>query len=162
MKERQLKLKTVTMQTALIKKTVDDMNNQLNTITTLIKHNVKTNRHKRIYISNSGIPIQQYTKEYINTIQSLSDIHRQISETIQPLAKSLKKPNKRLLTLDDLKDKEFITVKEFELLYGYSAEWQSQRRSRIHNALKRVSDNKRKIIYKHSEVKDWLFNNVFK
>lgn len=59
-----------------------------------------------------------------------------------------------------LQSKKYITVKEFTEIYGFSTDWQKNRRSRIHHHLPfRQTTNNGKITYEVSEVEIWFENN---
>lgn len=72
------------------------------------------------------------------------------------------RPQIFFLSVADMKQKDYITVKEFETLYGYGASWQKQQRSKIHDPLPRVSEHGKKILYNHKQIKEWLENNIFR
>jgi hypothetical protein len=97
------------------------------------------------------------------TIQTLyNNVYNSMLNNVISLNKLLEKPNKKLLEIDQIRQKEFITAKEFEILYGYSVQWQTQKRSNIHYPLPIVSEKNKKILYNAIEVKKWLDNNVFR
>ncbi len=59
-----------------------------------------------------------------------------------------------------LQAKKYITVKEFSEIYGFSADWQKNRRGRIHDHLPfRQTLNKGKITYEVKEIETWFENN---
>jgi hypothetical protein len=59
-----------------------------------------------------------------------------------------------------LQSKKYITVKEFTEIYGFSTDWQKNRRSRIHQHLPfRQTTNNGKITYEVSEIEIWFENN---
>ncbi|MDO9305082.1 MAG: hypothetical protein Q7T77_07105 [Sulfuricurvum sp.] len=89
-------------------------------------------------------------------------IYESMLDNVISLNKLLEKPNKKLLEIDQIRQKEFITVKEFEILFGYSSQWQAQRRSKLHDPLPRATENKRKILYNTEEVRKWIENNVLR
>jgi len=65
----------------------------------------------------------------------------------------------KLLKQAELQNKEFINVSEFETLYNYSVSSQKNFRSRLNNPLPFVQKEfNKKILYKKSEVEDWLAN----
>ena len=96
-------------------------------------------------------------------IQTLyNNVYNSMLDNVISLNKLLEKPNKKLLEIDQIRQKEFITTKEFEKLYGYSVQWQTQKRSNIHDPLLTVSGKNKKILYNTDEVKKWLDNNVLR
>lgn len=60
----------------------------------------------------------------------------------------------------EIKSKKFISVKEFTKIYGYSSDWQKNRRGRIHDFLPYIqTSTKGKITYDVTEVDIWFLNN---
>ncbi|MGE4517587.1 MAG: hypothetical protein AB7D96_12095 [Arcobacteraceae bacterium] len=56
--------------------------------------------------------------------------------------------------------KKYINVKEFTEIYGYSSDWQKNRRGRVHDHLPfRQDGHNRKITYVVSDVETWFENN---
>ena len=56
--------------------------------------------------------------------------------------------------------KKYISVKEFTEIYGFGADWQRNRRSRIHNHLPYMQNTSNgKIMYKIVDVEIWFENN---
>lgn len=66
------------------------------------------------------------------------------------------------LSIAEIKQKDFITVKEFHKLYGLGGAWQRTKRQRLYDSLPTVSLPNKKILYNHTEIRHWLDNNVFK
>ena len=65
--------------------------------------------------------------------------------------------------INAIQAKKYINVKEFTLIYGYSKEWQKNRRGRIHNSLPYIQTVQGgKIIYKVKEVENWFENENMK
>ena len=59
-----------------------------------------------------------------------------------------------------LQSKKYITVKEFTDIYGYSSDWQKNRRGRIHDPLpSRQDGHNKKITYVVSDIETWFENN---
>ena len=59
-----------------------------------------------------------------------------------------------------LQSKKIITVKEFSEIYGYSSDWQKNRRGRIHNHLPYIqTTNNGKITYNVKDIEIWFDNN---
>lgn len=110
-------------------------------------------------IVNSNLPITFDELELYNIYQEKVDIVVSIVKEFQDTPRRL--PT-QLISVADAKEKEFITVKEFQLLYSYGASWQKERRSRVHNPLPTISQYRNKVLYNHQEVKAWLDNEVFK
>jgi hypothetical protein len=77
----------------------------------------------------------------------------------------LKKPNKRLTKIQDIKEKEILTTSDFELLYNFSKGKQATLRGRINNSLPYRKDGSKskssntKILYNKKEVDIWYANN---
>ena len=71
-------------------------------------------------------------------------------EDINLLAKNIKK----------IQAKDYIDAKEFKEIYGFSTDWQKNRRGRIHDPLpyRQESANK-KITYVVSDINIWFENN---
>ena len=65
--------------------------------------------------------------------------------------------------IEKLKYKKYITTKEFTFLYGFSKEWQANRRGRIHDSLPYVQeDYGHKILYNVRDIDIWFENNTTK
>jgi len=91
-----------------------------------------------------------------------NSLDESVLDNVISLNRLLEKPNKKLLEIDQIRQKELITVKEFEILFGYSSQWQTQKRSNLRDPLPRVSENKKKILYNAEEVRKWIENNVLR
>lgn len=118
----------------------------------------------RIIIA-SELPINYDIKVFYTIYQ---DLVKQTLEFVDQLSyKSMELRYYRnfpmqLISIADAKNKDYITVKEFELLYSYGDSWQKERRKRVHNPLPTVSKYKNKILYDHNQIKIWLHNEIFK
>ena len=118
----------------------------------------------RIIIA-SELPINYDIKVFYTIYQ---DLVKQALEFVDQLSyKSMELRYYRnfpmqLSSIADAKNKDYITVKEFELLYSYGDSWQKERRKRVHNPLPTVSKYKNKILYDHNQIKIWLHNEIFK
>lgn len=118
----------------------------------------------RIIIA-SELPINYDIKVFYTIYQ---DLVKQALEFVDQLSyKSMELRYYRnfpmqLISIADAKNKDYITVKEFELLYSYGDSWQKERRKRVHNPLPTVSKYKNKILYDHNQIKIWLHNEIFK
>lgn len=63
------------------------------------------------------------------------------------------------LNIKEIQDKKYINVKEFQLVYGYSPEWQKNRRSRMYNTLPYIQTVEGgKITYNVKDVNIWFEN----
>ena len=72
------------------------------------------------------------------------------------------RPTVFFLTVAEIQQKKYISVKEFEIIYGRKKSWQAQRRSRVHDALPVVTKPGANILYDKEEVEAWMRNNEFK
>lgn len=67
------------------------------------------------------------------------------------------------MNIEQIKHKKYISTKEFTLLYGFSSEWQKNRRGRIHNSLPYFQEDYGcKILYNVRDVDIWFENNTTK
>lgn len=76
----------------------------------------------------------------------------------------VKEKNQEVLEIEKemakLQAKKYITVKQFTEIYGYSSDWQKNRRGRIHDPLpSRQDGHNKKITYVVSDIETWFENN---
>lgn len=110
-------------------------------------------------IVNTELPISFDTKDLYNRYQDKIEKVTTLIEVNNKLGIQL---SMQLISVANAKDKDYINVKEFELLYSYGASWQKERRNRIHNPLPTVSQFGKKILYDHKTIKEWIQNEIFK
>lgn len=89
---------------------------------------------------------------------------RTILDVILCLNKLINKPIKKIQSIDEIKQKELLSIKEVELLFGISKTQQQGLRGRLKNPLphhktstKSKSSNT-KIYYKNKEITNWIDN----
>ena len=151
-----------------IKKSIRHLNNQLNTIKFLLneevdkaiinENNKNTYAEPFIFITSINENLFSNCPEANLVIKKLHKEYQKIQDMLNNLNSKLKKPQKNIIDIKNINDKEFISVKEFTILYGYSAAWQSQKRSKIHDPLPRVSEGTNKILYSSIAIKKWFEN----
>ena len=69
----------------------------------------------------------------------------------------------KLNTSEELKKiqvKKYITVKEFTEMYSFGKDWQTNRRSRLHDRLPSIQTIRNgKILYEVARINQWFENN---
>lgn len=96
---------------------------------------------------SSEVYNKEFDKHLIN-LNSLLDKKDKVKEVLD-IEQQMKK----------IQAKKYISVKEFKEIYGYSPEWQKNRRSRIHNSLPYIQTvSGGKITYDVKEVENWFKN----
>lgn len=114
----------------------------------IFKYFITSRRNKNLY---------QFLKDSFNQYNIILDV-------VINLNKLLDKPIKRVLTLEEIKQKEMLTIKDVELIYGYSKFAQKGYRSRIRHPLAHHKPSRRsksantKVYYKKKELEDWINN----
>ncbi|MBT3281268.1 MAG: hypothetical protein HOF69_01515 [Campylobacteraceae bacterium] len=94
-----------------------------------------------------------------------NDLISEFDNTIKKLNELLDLEDRSLdvkefeLNIKEIQDKKYINVKEFQLVYGYSPEWQKNRRSRMYNTLPYIQTVEGgKITYNVKDVNIWFEN----
>lgn len=98
--------------------------------------------------------------EYLLQKQLLQQYQTTLDIAIN-LNKLLQKPIKKVLSIEEIKHKELLTVKDVELLYGFSKTQQQGFRGRIRNSLPQVTKSRAdnsKVHYRKQELDDWIDN----
>ena len=105
-------------------------------------YNIEENKLQQIqFIEDYDIPLIK-----LNNILEKEEQFQEILE----IEKEMKK----------LQSKRYINVKEFTEIYGFSSDWQKNRRSRIHYPLPFIqTSHSGKITYEVSVVEMWFENN---
>lgn len=92
--------------------------------------------------------LEEVSKDYHKTLISLNHLL------------DFEDRNERVTQLEMMQSKKIINVKEFKEIYGYSADWQKNRRSRLRDRLPYIQTvDGGKITYNVEDVEMWFINN---
>lgn len=135
-------------------KNIDDEENRQFFIQLLMKHEKKLlNLDKERY------------KKYKNATAEeggvISPPKKQEKSKPQPTIEPTVKPITDEATIKAIRAKGKITVKEFEVVYGYGRTWQQQKRERLKDRLPyQQTKQNGKIFYLVNEVEEWFQNQI--
>jgi len=151
------------------KKKVKDIANKLN------KNILETKKYQdRKFQKFYHFLLDRYDEEYINENEVIQEITSlfgdnandmyELIETVEELNKELEVKTKESQQITEeymkvLQVKKSITVKEFEIIYGFGASWQRERCRRVRNKLPRFQDKDNgKYMYNVADVEQWFEN----
>jgi len=106
-------------------------------------------------------------KYAVKTTELLFDSFKKLKEQAKFLINLLEKHKQKefikrvdAIEIEKIQAKKLITVKEFTEIYNRGAEWQRNRRGKIHNKLPFRQEKKGgKVLYNVEEVENWFVNN---
>lgn len=114
--------------------------------------------------------LDRFDEEYINQNEVFQEIGTlfadnendmyELIETVEELNKELEVKTKESQQITEeyikvIKAKDYISTKEFSILYGMSIGTQDNRRGKTHNPLPFKRDGERKIVYNQQEAREW-------
>lgn len=148
-------------QVKLIKEIINDLylnNSELDS--RLLDYN-----YNHLYLhGNPDIEVED--EKVLDAIEIVEFISSKNNKTMIKLNSLLDKKDKdiRVIELEqkmlEVQAKKIITVKEFTKIYGYSSDWQKNRRSRIRDRLPYIQTvDGGKITYNVKDVELWFENN---
>jgi hypothetical protein len=151
------------------KKKVKDITNRLNEYVlsreNSIQEKIKSfnKKARKNFDNRTDKEERKIKKEHMSLINE----HKEFSlvyEILEELNKELEVKTKEAEKITEeymkvLQAKKSITVKEFELIYGFGRSWQNERCRRVKNKLPRFQDKESgKILYSVEEVEQWFEN----
>ena len=112
---------------------------------------------KIIIASKGNQNLHQFQKDLFRQYQTILDITINLNQLLE-------EPIKKVQSIEELKQKTMLSIKEVEVIYGFSKSSQQGFRGRLKNSLPHHKSSTKsksantKVYYKRKELDDWIAN----